>query len=90
MTLSCAPPHECINRAQLGKFRDVQNINIAWDTLARASKEGHLNLPTPGKRRKGEDALAEARDYLLAAADSGSCREKAFSPAEEAGVGEWR
>lgn len=90
MTLSFAPLPECINRAQLGKFRDVQNINIAWHTLARTRKEGHLNLPTPGKRRKKEDAVAEARDYLLAADDSGSYREKAFRPAEEAGLGEWR
>lgn len=54
MTLSWALAHECINRAQLGKDRYVQSINIAWATLARVHKEGHLNLPTPGKRGKGK------------------------------------
>lgn len=85
MTLSWALTHECINRAQLGKFRHVQSINIAWDTLAGAHKEEHLNLPIPGKMRKGEMIQPNQEITCYLPMSLGHAEKKPSSPQKKQG-----
>lgn len=85
MTLSWALAHECINRAQLGKFRHVRSINIGWDALGRAHRRS-ISSFLPRWKEGGDDAVATARAHLLVLISLGH-GDRGPAAAEEAGVG---